>query len=174
MPPFESVPTTATTARCAPSRTACSGWAIELRHPFHPRHRRASPTGPSFQTRISRTAMDSGYRALDRLRSEGVVKAIGVGVNEWQVCQAALPRARLRLLPARRTLHAPGAGGAGHFPAALRGAGRRRGARRRLQFRASLRPVPCRGRSTTTRRRRTTSWSASGGSRRSARRTACR
>jgi D-threo-aldose 1-dehydrogenase len=37
-----------------------------------------------------RTAMDSGYKALEKLRSEGVVKAIGVGCNEWQVCEAAL------------------------------------------------------------------------------------
>ncbi|MDP3895379.1 MAG: aldo/keto reductase [Mesorhizobium sp.] len=28
-----------------------------------------------------------GYRAMARLRDEGVVKAIGAGVNEWQVCQ---------------------------------------------------------------------------------------
>ena len=31
-------------------------------------------------------------RALDRLRSEKLVKAIGVGVNEWQVCHQALKR----------------------------------------------------------------------------------
>lgn len=28
-----------------------------------------------------------GYRALDRLRAEGTVAAIGVGVNEWQWCE---------------------------------------------------------------------------------------
>jgi len=31
-------------------------------------------------------AMDGAYRALDRLRSEGAVKAIGVGVNEADTC----------------------------------------------------------------------------------------
>ena len=31
--------------------------------------------------------MASGYQALDQLRAEGVVKAIGAGVNEWQVCE---------------------------------------------------------------------------------------
>jgi D-threo-aldose 1-dehydrogenase len=31
-------------------------------------------------------AMNGAYRALDRLRSEGAVKAIGVGVNEADVC----------------------------------------------------------------------------------------
>jgi D-threo-aldose 1-dehydrogenase len=31
--------------------------------------------------------MAGGYRALDQLRAEGVVKAIGAGVNEWQVCE---------------------------------------------------------------------------------------
>jgi D-threo-aldose 1-dehydrogenase len=32
--------------------------------------------------------MGSGYAALDKLRREGVVKAIGAGVNEWQVAEA--------------------------------------------------------------------------------------
>jgi len=31
--------------------------------------------------------MAGGYRALAELRTAGVVKAIGVGVNEWQVCE---------------------------------------------------------------------------------------
>lgn len=31
-----------------------------------------------------------GYRALDELRSAGLVGAIGLGVNEWQVCEAAM------------------------------------------------------------------------------------
>ena len=35
-------------------------------------------------------AMDGGYRAMDELRRQGVVKAIGLGVNEYQVCEAAL------------------------------------------------------------------------------------
>jgi len=34
-------------------------------------------------------AMAGAYRALRRLRDEGVVSAIGVGVNEWEVCQQA-------------------------------------------------------------------------------------
>ena len=37
-------------------------------------------------------AMAGSYRALLRLREEGVVKAIGVGVNEWEPCLAALER----------------------------------------------------------------------------------
>ena len=35
-------------------------------------------------------AMDGGYRAMQQLRSEGRVSAIGLGVNEFQVCEAAL------------------------------------------------------------------------------------
>jgi D-threo-aldose 1-dehydrogenase len=35
-------------------------------------------------------AMEGSYKALMKLREEGVVKAIGVGVNEWQVCHEAL------------------------------------------------------------------------------------
>lgn len=36
------------------------------------------------------TAMSGGYRALDELRRDGCVSAIGLGVNEWQVCEAAM------------------------------------------------------------------------------------
>jgi D-threo-aldose 1-dehydrogenase len=32
--------------------------------------------------------MEGGYRALHELREQGVVAAIGAGVNEWQVCEA--------------------------------------------------------------------------------------
>jgi len=42
------------------------------------------------QPAVFAAAMDGCWRALERLRREGVVKAIGVGVNEWQVCHAAL------------------------------------------------------------------------------------
>lgn len=35
-------------------------------------------------------AMNGSWRALEKLRSEGVVKGIGVGVNEWEVCHEAL------------------------------------------------------------------------------------
>lgn len=46
--------------------------------------------GPDLQKQHFRTAMDSGWKALEKLRSEGLVGAIGVGCNEWQVCEAAL------------------------------------------------------------------------------------
>lgn len=42
------------------------------------------------QPEVFKQAMDGCYRALEDLRSQGVVKAIGVGVNEWEVCHAAL------------------------------------------------------------------------------------
>ena len=42
------------------------------------------------QPEIFAQAMDGAWRALSQLRDEGVVRAIGVGVNEWQVCEAAL------------------------------------------------------------------------------------
>ena len=35
-------------------------------------------------------AMDGGYRAMDELRGSGAVSAIGLGVNEHEVCEAAL------------------------------------------------------------------------------------
>ncbi|TWI31418.1 aldo/keto reductase [Paracoccus sulfuroxidans] len=42
------------------------------------------------QPEVFRQAMDGCYKALAQLRDEKVVKAIGVGVNEWQVCHEAL------------------------------------------------------------------------------------
>ena len=37
-----------------------------------------------------RTAMDGAYKALDELRIQGAISAIGLGVNRWEVCGAAL------------------------------------------------------------------------------------
>ncbi len=42
------------------------------------------------QPEAFRQAMDGSWKALSSLRDQGVVKAIGVGVNEWEVCEAAL------------------------------------------------------------------------------------
>lgn len=49
---------------------------------------------------------DSGYRALDDLRASGAVDAIGLGVNEWQVCLDAMTIGRWDrfLLAGRYTL----------------------------------------------------------------------
>lgn len=33
-----------------------------------------------------RAAVEGGYRALDQLRSEGVIGAIGVGIKDWDIC----------------------------------------------------------------------------------------
>ncbi|BCL72068.1 oxidoreductase, putative [Vibrio nigripulchritudo ATCC 27043] len=46
--------------------------------------------GKDAQPARFREAMDGAYKALSQLRDEGVVKSIGVGVNEWQVCHQAL------------------------------------------------------------------------------------
>ena len=42
------------------------------------------------QPRVFIEAMDGAWRALSSLKDQGLVKAIGVGVNEWEVCEAAL------------------------------------------------------------------------------------
>lgn len=42
------------------------------------------------QPRRFREAMEGAYRALERLRASGVVRAIGLGVNNWEVCRDAL------------------------------------------------------------------------------------
>jgi len=41
--------------------------------------------GDGFETRF-KEAMDGAYRALDRLRAEGAIRAIGVGINEAEIC----------------------------------------------------------------------------------------
>ena len=42
------------------------------------------------QPEVFKAAMDGCWKALAKLRDEGAIKAIGVGVNEWEVCHAAL------------------------------------------------------------------------------------
>ena len=50
--------------------------------------------------------MDGGYRALISLRDQGVIRAFGAGVNEWQPCQWLLERGDfdIFLLAGRYTL----------------------------------------------------------------------
>ncbi|RKP50357.1 aldo/keto reductase [Pararobbsia silviterrae] len=54
----------------------------------------------------TREFLDGGVRALSELRSQGVVGAIGIGVNEWQVCEFVARHADvdLFLLAGRYTL----------------------------------------------------------------------
>lgn len=44
------------------------------------------------QPAVFEQAMEGAWKALSSLKDQGLVKAIGVGVNEWEVCQAALER----------------------------------------------------------------------------------
>ena len=50
--------------------------------------------------------MGGGYRALDELRSSGDIVAVGLGVNEWEICEAAMDYGRFDcvLLAGRYTL----------------------------------------------------------------------
>ena len=50
--------------------------------------------------------MAGGYHALEQLRGEGVIKAFGAGVNEWEVCQQLTERGDydMFLLAGRYTL----------------------------------------------------------------------
>ena len=50
----------------------------------------AATHGAEAHPSLMKTAMEGGYRALDELRRDGRVKAIGLGVNEWQVCAEAM------------------------------------------------------------------------------------
>ena len=53
-----------------------------------------------------RQAMDGAYRALEELRRLGVVRAIGVGINDARALRSLRQRSRVRLLPTRRPIHA--------------------------------------------------------------------
>jgi len=61
--------------------------------------------GETHATRV-REFLDGGYRAMRDLRAAGAVRAIGVGVNEWQVCVELLESCELDciLLAGRYTL----------------------------------------------------------------------
>ena len=56
-------------------------------------------------------AMESGYKAMDELRSQSMVAAIGLGVNEHQVCEQAMDHGLFNcfLLAGRYTLLEQGA-----------------------------------------------------------------
>ena len=53
-----------------------------------------------------RDFLDGGYRAMRTLKNEGVIDTIGLGVNEWQVCEEILAHVDLDivLLAGRYTL----------------------------------------------------------------------
>ncbi|WP_308366312.1 MULTISPECIES: aldo/keto reductase [unclassified Microbulbifer] len=56
--------------------------------------------------RLFRVAMEGGYKAMAELRSQGLVSAIGLGVNEYEVCEQAMDHADFDcfLLAGRYTL----------------------------------------------------------------------
>lgn len=58
-----------------------------------------------------REFMDGGYRAMSELKAAGQVTAIGLGANEWQICEAALKHGDFDgfLLAGRYTLLEQGA-----------------------------------------------------------------
>lgn len=62
--------------------------------------------GPARHPELMRTAMQGGLRALEELKRDGRIAAIGLGVNEWQVCREALDHGDfdLFLLAGRYTL----------------------------------------------------------------------
>ena len=62
--------------------------------------------GVELQKVYFKQAMDGAFKALLKLREQGLVSAIGWGVNEWQVCHAALKQGDVDcfLLAGRYTL----------------------------------------------------------------------
>lgn len=53
-------------------------------------HDIGSATHGNRHSELFSIAMKGGYRALNELREQGVVSAIGLGVNEYEVCEAAM------------------------------------------------------------------------------------
>ncbi|MBX2806171.1 MAG: aldo/keto reductase [Hyphomicrobiales bacterium] len=47
-------------------------------------------TREASDARVRELFDDGGYRALEEMKSAGVIKAIGAGLNEWQVCEKLL------------------------------------------------------------------------------------
>jgi D-threo-aldose 1-dehydrogenase len=58
------------------------------------------------QPEIFAEALDGAYRALEDLRSQNVIRAVGIGVNEWQAARDVLQRVPIDcvLLAGRYTL----------------------------------------------------------------------
>lgn len=56
--------------------------------------------------KLFKIAMEGGYKAMDELRSQGLVSAIGLGVNEYEVCEQAMDHGHFDcfLLAGRYTL----------------------------------------------------------------------
>jgi len=46
--------------------------------------------GKDAHPHVMRTFRDGGYRALEKLRARGEIRAIGIGVNEWEVLVEAI------------------------------------------------------------------------------------
>ena len=79
------------------------------RHPADPRCR-SPQSGGSRCPKYSGRRWTGAYKALLSLREQGLVKAIGCGLNEWEACEAVRRSRRLRLFPAGRPLHAAATG----------------------------------------------------------------
>ena len=92
------------------------------------------------------------------LRDQGVIRAFGGGMNEWQPCQWLLERGDFDIFLLAGPLHAAGAGGAGELPAPVRGARVSGSWWVGPTTRASLPPGRGRGRITTMPRRPTGCW----------------
>ena len=67
--------------------------------------------GQAGQMHRFREAMQGAYPALEQLRGDGTIRALGVGVNDWRVCQACLDSAEFDcfMLAGRYTLLEQGA-----------------------------------------------------------------
>jgi D-threo-aldose 1-dehydrogenase len=87
-------------------RLGCERIDVALIHDVGARTHGADAHPASFEA-----AMSGGYRALDELRRAGDLGAVGLGVNEWEVCLEAMERGAFDcfLLAGRYTLLEQGA-----------------------------------------------------------------
>jgi len=87
---------------CGHSRTVCNGSAWARIDILYVHDIGAMQHGREKHPAIMRTLRDGGYRALEELRGNGVVRAIGIGVNEREVLLEALEWGDWERLSARR------------------------------------------------------------------------
>ena len=128
--------TTAMTASCVRSSSRWSGSASTASTSSTRTISTSSRTARRRRWRRgSRSSWHSGYSALLSLRDQGVIKAFGAGINEWQAGQWLAERGDfdLFLLAGRYTLLEQES--LETLPAALRAARHRHRARRPIQFR---------------------------------------
>ena len=155
--------TTPTTARCARSRTACSGSASRASTSCSSTTSTGSGRASDLERALRRSRWKAPIARSTSCARRASISAIGVGVNDPDMLLRYAARRRLRLLHARRPLHAARHHGVDALLPALRRDAASPSCSPRRSTPASWPPARAPARSTGTPMRRPRSWSACGG-----------